>query len=51
MNSAQRNYGVGERELLSLVETLKAFENILMGQKVTVHTDHLNLLYKKLASA
>ena len=51
LNSAQRNYGVGERELLSLVETLKAFENILMGQKVTVHTDHLNLLYNKLASA
>ena len=51
LNSAQSNYSVGEKELLSLVETLKSFENILMGQKLVVHTDHLNLLYKKLASA
>ena len=51
LNSAQRNYSIGEQELLSIVETLKSFENILMGQKIVVHTDHLNLLYKKLASA
>ena len=49
LNSAQRNYSTGE--LLSIVETLKSFENILMGQKIVVHMDHLNLLYKKLASA
>ena len=51
MNQAQRNYTTGEQELLSIVETLKSFENILMGQKLIVHTDHLNLLYRKLASA
>ena len=51
LNSAQSKYSTGEKELLSLVETLKSFENILMGQQLTVHTDHLNLLYKKLASA
>ena len=50
MNAAQSKYTTGEQELLSIVETLKSFENILMGQKITVHTDHLNLLYKKLAS-
>ena len=50
MNSAQCKYTTGEQELLSIVETLKSFENILMGQKLIVHTDHLNLLYKKLAS-
>ena len=50
MNKAQTKYSTGEKELLSIVETLKAFQNILLGQKVTVHTDHLNLLYKKLAS-
>ena len=51
LNQAQSKYSTGEQELLSLVETLKSFENILMGQKLLVHTDHLNLLYKKLASA
>ena len=50
MNPAQSKYTTGEQELLSIVETLKSFENILMGQKLVVHTDHLNLLYKKLAS-
>ena len=51
LNHAQSKYTTGEQELLSLVETLKSFENILMGEKLVVHTDHLNLLYKKLASA
>lgn len=50
LNKAQAKYTVGEQELLSIVETLKEFQNILLGQKVIVHTDHLNLLYKKLAS-
>ena len=50
LNQAQQKYTTGEKELLSLVETLKAFENILMGQKIVLHTDHLNLLYRKLAS-
>ena len=51
LNSAQAKYSTGEQELLSIVETLKAFESILMGNRIIVHTDHLNLLYKKLASA
>ena len=42
------NYTVGERELLGIVEGLKAFEGILRGQQLTVHTDHLNLLYKNM---
>ena len=50
LNRAQAKYPTGEQELLSIVETLKAFENILLGQRIVVHTDHLNLLYKKLAS-
>ena len=50
MNNAQKKYTVGEQELLSIVETLREFQNILIGQKIVVHTDHLNLLYKKLAS-
>ena len=50
LNKAQKNYTTGEQELLSIVETLKEFSNILFGQKVIVHPDHLNLLYNKLPS-
>ena len=46
LNAAQKNYTVGERELLGIVEGLKAFEGILRGQSLVVHTDHLNILYK-----
>ena len=51
LNSVQARYTMGEQELLSIVETLRTFEGILMGQQLVVHTDHLNLLYKKLASS
>ncbi len=50
LNSAQLNYTVGKKELLGIVEGFKAFEGILRGAYVTVHTNHLNLLYKKLPS-
>ena len=46
LNSAQQRYTVGERKLLSVVETLKMFRNILLGQPLNVYTDHLNLTYK-----
>ena len=32
MNSAQRNYTTGEQELLGIIEALKEFRNILLGQ-------------------
>jgi len=50
MNSAQRRYTTGEQELLSIVETLKEFKNILLGQDLVVHTDHKNILYGKLSN-
>lgn len=51
LNSAQRNYTTGEQELLSIVETLKEFRNILLGQELIVHTDHMNIVYGNLTNA
>ena len=41
---------MGEKELLGIVEGRKAFAGVIRGQDLTVHTDHLNLLYNKLPS-
>ena len=46
LQPAQTRYTTTERELLSIVETLKEFQNILLGQQIVVHTDHENLTYK-----
>ena len=47
LNPAQTRYTTTERELLAIVETLKEFRNILLGQSIRVYTDHKNLTYKE----
>ena len=46
LNPAQTRYTTTERELLSIVETLKKYRNILLGHQIEVFTDHKNLVYK-----
>ena len=48
LNSAQLNYTTTEKELLAIVETLKEFRNILLGQRIVVWTDQKILHIKPL---
>ena len=50
MNAAQHRYTTREKELLSVVEILKEFKNILLGQRIIVHTDHMNIVYGSLSN-
>jgi hypothetical protein len=46
LDPAQTQFTFIEIELLSIVETLKEFRNILRGQHIVVHIGHVNLTLK-----
>ena len=50
LNPVQTRYTTTEREVLSIVEALKEFRNIFLGQQIRVFTDHENLTQKKFNS-
>ena len=50
LTKAQTKYTVTELELLSIVELLKEFKGMLLGQRIVVWTDHQNLIRDSLGN-
>ena len=46
LTDSQQQYTATERELLSIVENLKEFRKIILGQKLQIYTDHKNFMCK-----
>ena len=40
LTNDQQRYTLTEGEIISIIETLKDFRTILLGQKLWIHTDH-----------
>ena len=46
LTPVQQKYPITERELLAIATTLKAYKSMLLGQRLTIYTDHKNLTQK-----
>ena len=46
LTPVQQKYPITERELLAIATTLKTYKTMLLGQKLTIYTDHKNLTHE-----
>ncbi|KAM9954868.1 hypothetical protein ACTFIW_000971 [Dictyostelium discoideum] len=45
LTDTQKRYSIVDREFLSIIDSLKKFQHLLIGKKVSIYTNHQNLTY------